>query len=253
MTCGVIEKTIFIGHHVQIAEGVQKFTRPEQKIGIGGLAHALVALGKGLVEQHATRCHALHDVPEQRSPKIIADHHRAKLLAGKWPGGRFQIGLQHLAQHRSGLQGIGGPVHAQLQSMRGMQAQAQALQSRPKVSYDDASRMLATLVKKNLGAQAQITMAGERATVTMKAVPPEALVSWLAQVRVDAHALPIESRLTRNTTDTKSGWDGVVVLVVRVFLQVDRKNRAFKMNDVMTRLVKSGDGEITKVLDVVGC
>ena len=110
------------------------------------------------------------------------------------------------AQHRA--------LDAQLQSMRGMQAQAQALQSRPKVSYDDASRMLATLVKKNLGAQAQITMAGERATVTMKAVPPEALVSWLAQVRVDAHALPIESRLTRSTTDTKSGWDGVVVLVL---------------------------------------
>jgi len=105
-------------------------------------------------------------------------------------------------------------LDTQLQAMKGMQAQAQSLQSRPKVSYDEASRMLATLVKKNLGPQAQITMAGERATVTMKAVSPDALVAWLAQVRVDARALPLETRLTRNTTDTKSGWDGVVVLVL---------------------------------------
>jgi len=110
------------------------------------------------------------------------------------------------AQHRA--------LDTQLQTMKGMQAQAQSLQSRPKVSYDEASRMLATLVKKNLGPQAQITMAGERATVTMKAVSPDALVAWLAQVRVDARALPLETRLTRNTTDTKSGWDGVVVLVL---------------------------------------
>ena len=110
------------------------------------------------------------------------------------------------AQHRA--------LDTQLQAMKGMQAQAQSLQTRPKVSYDEASRMLATLVKKNLGPQAQITMAGERATVTMKAVSPDALVAWLAQVRVDARALPLETRLTRNTTDTKSGWDGVVVLVL---------------------------------------
>lgn len=110
------------------------------------------------------------------------------------------------AQHRA--------LDTQLQAMKGMQAQAQSLQSRPKVSYDDASRMLTTLVKKNLGTQAQVTTAGERATVTMKAVSPEALVAWLAQVRVDARALPIETRLTRNTTDTKSGWDGVVVLIL---------------------------------------
>jgi general secretion pathway protein M len=108
------------------------------------------------------------------------------------------------AQHRA--------LDAQLQTMLGLQAQAQALQSRPKVSNDEASRILASLVKKNLGTQAQLSLSGERATVVMKGVPADVLVAWLAQVRVDAHALPVETRLTRSTTDTKSGWDGPVVL-----------------------------------------
>jgi len=110
------------------------------------------------------------------------------------------------AQHRA--------LDAQLQTMMGMQAQAQALQSRPRISYDEAARILTSLVKKDLGTQAQVSLAGERATVTLKAVPPDALVAWLAQVRVDARALPIETRLVRNTTDTKSGWDGSVVLIL---------------------------------------
>lgn len=105
-------------------------------------------------------------------------------------------------------------LNAQLQSMSNLAAQAQALQSRPKVSFDDAKRMLDTLVKNNFGDHAQVAVAGERATVTLKAVAPEVLISWLTQVRVDARALPIETKLTRNTSATTAVWDGVVVLAL---------------------------------------
>jgi len=102
-------------------------------------------------------------------------------------------------------------LDATLARMRALQQQAQALQSQPKMSADEASRQLEASVRQRLGTSARITVAGDRVTVTLTGVAPDAFASWLAQARVDARALPTEARLTRGTT---GGWDGTVVLAL---------------------------------------
>lgn len=111
------------------------------------------------------------------------------------------------AQHRS-LQG-------ELEQMKSLQAQAQALQAQPRLGYDEALRALQASVKA-LGPRAQLGVVGERATVTFKGVPADVLAPWLAQARVNARALPTDARLTRHqgapTGPGTANWDGTVVL-----------------------------------------
>ena len=116
-------------------------------------------------------------------------------------------------------------VNAQLQKMQSLQAQALALQSQPKISHDDALRALEASVKQRLGASAQFNIVGDRATVTLRNTPADALAQWLAQARVNAHAIPDEVRLVRAAPPGAAGavnapailsglaaWDGTVVL-----------------------------------------
>ncbi|WP_326534960.1 type II secretion system protein GspM [Pseudorhodoferax sp.] len=109
------------------------------------------------------------------------------------------------AQHRQ--------LDAQLQTMRGLQAEAMALQNQPRLAHDDALRALEASVRQRLGATAQLSVAGERATLTLKGADPEALARWLTQARVNAHALPSEARLTRSA-GTPARWDGALVLTL---------------------------------------
>lgn len=108
-------------------------------------------------------------------------------------------------QHRS--------LDAQLQTMQGLQAQAQTLQSQPRLGFDDARRALDVSVKQQLGSAAQLNVSGERATVTLTGASTEALVPWLTQARINAHVLPTEVRLTRNAS-ANPGWDGTIMLAL---------------------------------------
>nr|WP_315430839.1 type II secretion system protein GspM [uncultured Albidiferax sp.] len=119
------------------------------------------------------------------------------------------------AQHRS--------LDAQLQTMRSLQAEAQALQSQPKLSFDDALRAVEASVKADLRGTAQLNTVGERVTVSLKNTPADALARWLAQVRINARALPTEARLVRSATPATAAnvgtpaiasWDGSLVLVL---------------------------------------
>jgi general secretion pathway protein M len=114
-------------------------------------------------------------------------------------------------------------LERQHQLMLALQTEAQALQSLPKLSSSDALRALETAVKQTLGSNAQLNVVGERATVTVKAVSADSLAQWLAQTRVNAHALPTEAKLTRtpNGNATAVGanaphaavtWDGTLVM-----------------------------------------
>ncbi len=108
-------------------------------------------------------------------------------------------------------------IDAQLQTVRRMQAEALALQSQPRMGYDDALRALETSVKQRLGASGQLSVVGERATVTLKAAPADALARWLTQARVNARALPSEARLTRSAgvaATAPATWDGTLVLTL---------------------------------------
>jgi len=104
-------------------------------------------------------------------------------------------------------------LDAQLQQMQRLQAQAQALQAQPKIRRDDAVRALEQSVKQWLGANAQLNVSGERATLTVKGVSPESLVQWFAQARINAHAALKEARLMRNSPpNSPAAWDGTLML-----------------------------------------
>ncbi len=91
-------------------------------------------------------------------------------------------------------------LDAQLQHMQSLQAEAQQLQSVPRARSGDALRALQTSLAQQLGASAQLSSAGDRATVTLKGVPADALARWLTQARGTTRAVPLEARLTRSTT-----------------------------------------------------
>ena len=101
--------------------------------------------------------------------------------------------------------------------MLALQSQAQALQSRPPLSRDEALRTLQGLTP---SPQIQLNVQGERISVQLKAVPAPTLANWLTQARNQAQALPVEAHLTRgnapytNATAANSAvlWDGSLVL-----------------------------------------
>ena len=90
-------------------------------------------------------------------------------------------------------------LDVQLQKMRGLQAQAQALQTQTKLGHDEAVRALEASVRQRLGAGGQLTVTGDRATVILRSVPADSLAQWLAQARVNARAIPGEVKLVRST------------------------------------------------------
>ncbi len=114
--------------------------------------------------------------------------------------------LRQADTQRSGLA-------AQVQKMQSLQTQAQAIASQPKINRDDALRALEASVK-GLGATAQLNVAGDRATVTLRGAAADALARWLSQARVNARAIPSEARLTRSAASAGGAavWDGTVVL-----------------------------------------
>lgn len=108
-------------------------------------------------------------------------------------------------------------LEASLRDMQSMRAQAQSLTAQPRLSPQDTRRQLESSVSQIFGAAAQLQFNGDRATVTLKAVTPEALAQWLVQTRANARLVPVEARLSRNVGSgaaTGMSWDGSVMLVL---------------------------------------
>jgi general secretion pathway protein M len=103
-------------------------------------------------------------------------------------------------------------LSAQLQQMQAMQTQAQALQNQPAPGFDEAVRALTAATKQTLGATAELGLAGERASVTLKDASPDALAEWLVQARLNARSVPTEARLVRAATSDSPTWSGVLVM-----------------------------------------
>lgn len=99
-------------------------------------------------------------------------------------------------------------LDAQLQQMLRLQAQVKMLQAQPRLTFDDARRLLEASLKP-LGATTQLSVVGERVTITLKGTSADALAQWLTQVRLNARAPPSEARLVRSAAGT---WDGTLVL-----------------------------------------
>lgn len=100
-------------------------------------------------------------------------------------------------------------LDAQLTRMRSMAASAEALRAAVPATPPSRDEVLRALEQATaaLGATAQLSVLGDRATVTLKDTPPDALAQWLAQVRVNARLTPLEANLSRAT-----GWSGSLVL-----------------------------------------
>lgn len=103
-------------------------------------------------------------------------------------------------------------IDAQLSQMRGMAATADRLRAQNAAqppARDDVLRALEQATT-GLSGTGQLSVLGERATMTLKNTPPDALAQWLSQVRVNARLMPQEARLTRSTDP--AGWSGTLVL-----------------------------------------
>ena len=113
-------------------------------------------------------------------------------------------------------------LDAQLQQMQVLQVEAMALQSQPKLTVDDAQRTLAALLKQTLPGTAQMSVVGDRATVTFKGAGADALAQWITQARINARAIPSEVRLVRSAANSTGAppvnrsvaWDGTLVLTL---------------------------------------
>jgi general secretion pathway protein M len=138
------------------------------------------------------------------------------ILAGLWWWG-LAPALQALreapAQHAR--------LDAQWQHLTELQTQAQTLQKLPRMTQAAALKALQNSTSEHLGAGAQLNTTGDRSTVTLNAVSPEALSRWLVQVRTQARAVPVEAHLQRTSKEANpkpSGtaapalWSGSVVL-----------------------------------------
>jgi general secretion pathway protein M len=104
-------------------------------------------------------------------------------------------------------------VDAQLAEMRNMAASAQALRALGNPPPPDRETALRALDQATaaLGANGQIEVLGERATLTLNNASPEALAQWLQQMRLNARLVPVEARLTR-AEGAVPVWSGMLVV-----------------------------------------
>lgn len=100
-------------------------------------------------------------------------------------------------------------VDLQLQKMQAQAQEARSLRGAPAVPAAQAQAALTASVE-HLGPAARLNLAGDRAVVTLNGLPPEALQSWLGEVRSAARARPVEAQLTRGP----KGYSGSLVLTL---------------------------------------
>lgn len=88
-------------------------------------------------------------------------------------------------------------LDADWQSMQRLAAEAQGLRGAPPVPAAAAQAALRAATER-LGAQAQITLQGERVVLRVDGIAPGALRNWLAEARAGARARPVAATLARN-------------------------------------------------------
>ena len=107
-------------------------------------------------------------------------------------------------------------LDAQLQRMHALQTEAQQLKDAPRAQPGEALRTLRGALERQLGAAAQLSVAGDRATVTLKGASADALGQWLGQIRAGARVAPLQAHLARaqGPADAPARWDGTLVLAL---------------------------------------
>ena len=100
-------------------------------------------------------------------------------------------------------------LEAQLQRMQRLAAEARELSGTAPVAPAQSLEALRSAAQR-LGDRAKLTVAGERATVTLTGVEGQQLRDFLAEVRSGARARPVEVQLTR----AGQGFSGSMVLAL---------------------------------------
>jgi len=108
-------------------------------------------------------------------------------------------------------------LDVQIQSMLAMQAAAESLQNRPKLSHAEAEHALDAAVRQNLPGVGQLSIQGDTATLQLKAADAQALARWLVQARLNARVVATEAHLRRQPAATPTAaalWSGTLVLAL---------------------------------------
>lgn len=104
-------------------------------------------------------------------------------------------------------------IDAQLGQMRRMAATAKGLRSQntaQPLGRDAVLRALEQATTTALAGTGQLSVQGDRATVTLRGTPPDALAQWLSQVRINARLVPVQAELKQAAAP--AGWNGQLVL-----------------------------------------
>ena len=100
-------------------------------------------------------------------------------------------------------------LDAQTLTMRRLADQARDLRQAPAPNAAQAAQALKA-ASERLGSAARLSLQGDRAVLTAEGLDPEALRSWLAEVRTGARARTVEAQLVR----TGPGFSGTVTIVI---------------------------------------
>ena len=98
-------------------------------------------------------------------------------------------------------------LDAQLQQMQRLAAESQSLRGVAPVPQAQAAAALKAATDR-LGDKGRLSMQGERASLTLNGVSPEALRSWLLEARSAARVRPTEAQLSRGP----QGYSGTIVV-----------------------------------------
>jgi general secretion pathway protein M len=98
-------------------------------------------------------------------------------------------------------------LDAQLQNMQRLAAESKTLRNPVQISPGQAVSALKAATER-LGEGSQITIQGDRATLTLSGVSGPALRAWLSEARSAAHARAIDVQLLRNA----QGYAGSVIV-----------------------------------------
>jgi len=98
-------------------------------------------------------------------------------------------------------------LEAQWQTMQRQAAETRALRAAPPLAPGLAVQALQAATER-LGPAARLSLQGDRAVLTITAVPGTALMQWLAEARRGARAQPVELRLSRDG----NGYTGTLVV-----------------------------------------
>ncbi|MCU0957798.1 MAG: type II secretion system protein M [Hydrogenophaga sp.] len=103
-------------------------------------------------------------------------------------------------------------LDAQLDEVRQLAATASALreQASGQVIGRAAALRAIEVSMATLGGTGQMSVLGDRVSVTLSNTPPQSLAQWLAQVRLNARVVPVEAQLNAGTAP--QAWSGTIQL-----------------------------------------